>query len=29
MSVFGKPVQGFDCDCERINTPSLLQAVNR
>jgi hypothetical protein len=27
MHVFGKPDRILSCDCERTNTPSLLQAV--
>jgi hypothetical protein len=27
MSVFGKPERAVNCDCERNNQPSLLQAV--
>jgi len=27
MSVFGKPERAVNCDCERSNQPSLLQAV--
>lgn len=27
MNVFGKPERGLNCDCERVNTPNLLQAV--
>ena len=27
MTVFGKPDRALNCDCERVNTPSLLQAV--
>jgi hypothetical protein len=27
MSVFGKPDRAVNCDCERNNQPSLLQAV--
>jgi hypothetical protein len=27
MNVFGKPMRQTACDCERSNTPSLLQAI--
>ena len=27
MNVFGKPSRSLNCDCERVNQPSLLQAV--
>ena len=27
MKVFGKPDRAVNCDCERVNSPSLLQAV--
>jgi hypothetical protein len=27
MHVFGKPMRATNCDCERTNTPSLLQAI--
>ena len=27
MKVFGKPARAINCDCERVNQPTLLQAV--
>lgn len=27
MKVFGKPDQSINCDCERVNEPTLLQAI--
>jgi hypothetical protein len=27
MQVFGKPDRAVNCDCERVNQPSLLQAI--
>jgi hypothetical protein len=27
MHVFGKPTRATNCDCERTNTPSLLQSI--
>jgi len=27
MKVFGKPDRAINCDCERVNEPTLLQAV--
>ena len=27
MKVFGKPNRSINCDCERVNQPSLLQAI--
>lgn len=27
MQVFGKPERAVNCDCERVNQPSLLQAI--
>ncbi len=27
MNVFGKPDRGLNCDCERVNDPTLLQSV--
>ena len=27
MDVFGKPDRAINCDCERVNQPTLLQAV--
>ncbi|MEK6237763.1 MAG: DUF1549 and DUF1553 domain-containing protein, partial [Planctomycetales bacterium] len=27
MNVFGKPERALNCDCERVNAPTLLQAV--
>ncbi|MGV3484366.1 MAG: DUF1549 and DUF1553 domain-containing protein, partial [Planctomycetaceae bacterium] len=28
MQVFGKPDRAVNCDCERVNQPSLLQAID-
>ena len=27
MKVFGKPARAINCDCERVNEPTLLQAI--
>ena len=27
MKVFGKPDRSINCDCERVNEPTLLQAI--
>ena len=27
MQVFGKPDRAVNCDCERVNQPTLLQSV--
>jgi len=27
MKVFGKPERSINCDCERVNEPTLLQAI--
>ncbi len=27
MRVFGKPDRSINCDCERVNEPTLLQAI--
>ena len=27
MQVFGKPDRAVNCDCERVNQPTLLQAI--
>jgi hypothetical protein len=27
LQVFGKPDRAVNCDCERVNQPSLLQAI--
>ncbi len=27
MKVFGKPDRSMNCDCERVNEPTLLQAI--
>jgi hypothetical protein len=27
MQVFGKPARSMNCDCERVNEPTLLQAI--
>lgn len=27
MNVFGKPDRALNCDCERVNEPTLLQSV--
>lgn len=27
MKVFGKPARSINCDCERVNEPTLLQAI--
>ena len=27
MKVFGKPDRAINCDCERVNEPTLLQAI--
>ena len=27
MKVFGKPDRAINCDCERVNQPTLLQSI--
>ena len=27
MKVFGKPARAINCDCERVNKPTLLQSI--